>query len=409
MRFPARWPGVNRLQWVRASASAATAARRAASSSAPSTDPASSTSVTHEIPSGRSPGAASPATIPAGTPSSCASTSDVPHHLARERRGVEAALAGEDERRALERVAQADHVGDERRPGDEPPTVRGDASSEASRGTGAGQVADFDPPARAGSGRREAPAAARAPAPPRRRRLSAGRRCAPRRRRSSRRRRRRRRPFRGGRSRAPRARRARRRRSPSRRPPRSRAGRPRRALPARARPCRTWLRRAGRCSATSASPLARAISITAVSPRTPHSASTGSPSGPVTRARGVDPPAWGRGRRGCLRRRPRAEAPSRGGRPARPPRRARLPPRPRSGCRGTCRGSRGQGRRASSGAHQLGRPLGDHHGRPVRVAARERRNHRCVDDPAARQHRAAGARASTTASSSSPMRQVPTG
>ena len=35
---------------------------------------------------------------------------------------------------------------------------------------------------------------------------------------------------------------------------------------------------------TSASPLARAISITAVSSRIPHSASTGSPSGPVTRA-----------------------------------------------------------------------------------------------------------------------------
>ena len=42
---------------------------------------------------------------------------------------------------------------------------------------------------------------------------------------------------------------------------------------------------------TNASPLARAISMTAIPPgNTPHSASTGSPSGPVTRATRRDPP-----------------------------------------------------------------------------------------------------------------------
>ena len=58
---------------------------------------------------------------------------------------------------------------------------------------------------------------------------------------------------------------------------------------------------------TRARPLARAISTTAVSPRMPHSASTGAPSGPVTRPSGARM-SPGRGRRASPRRRPRAAA-----------------------------------------------------------------------------------------------------
>src|SRR6185436_4443908 len=65
--------------------------------------------------------------------------------LSGERGGVDAALAGEDERRVPHRVAQADDVGDERSAGDEPCAVGGEAAGETARRARAGQVTDVDP------------------------------------------------------------------------------------------------------------------------------------------------------------------------------------------------------------------------------------------------------------------------
>ena len=146
---------------------------------------------------------------------------DVADDLSRERGGVEAALAGEDERCAPHRVAQADDVGDERRAGDEPRAVGGEAAGEAARRARAGQRADVDPAGVAVAVGEPLEPSLELRDAPRRRRPSADRRRAPRRRTSSSRRTRRRRRRRAGRSRAPRARRARRRPSPSRRPRRS--------------------------------------------------------------------------------------------------------------------------------------------------------------------------------------------
>ena len=92
---------------------------------------------------------------------------------------------------------------------------------------------------------------------------------------------------------------------------------------------------------TSAKPLARAISTIAIPPgRTPHSASTGSPRGPVTRATRANRRAPRATCRACPHRRRRVaiprcrRSPLAGARP-----RSRPPPRRPATCRGTCRGT----------------------------------------------------------------------
>ena len=93
------------------------------------------------------------------------------------------------------------------------------------------------------------------------------------------------------RPRASRRRRARRRWSRSRRRRRRRDVPPPGARPRSARPCPEWTRNGSGTPSTSASPLARAISTIATPPgRIAHSASTGSPSGPVTLTVRRDPP-----------------------------------------------------------------------------------------------------------------------
>ena len=127
-----------------ASSAAASAVRRAASRRATSTEPASSRSVWQRTSAGRCARSASPATTCDGHVERAALAEDVTDDLPGERGRVEAPLAREDERRAGERLAEPDDVGDELRPRDEAGAERRQAAGEPARRARAGQLADVD-------------------------------------------------------------------------------------------------------------------------------------------------------------------------------------------------------------------------------------------------------------------------